>query len=129
MSGQSNRGTSNPKSLDIPVADVLSRTGNELAQLAGHLANLQSHIGPLVHKAAASDANVLLKMQSLDHIAQKSAALADFLAALAREMPSGWRVDPSGAAQALTLADLSSRLGFSGEDKDACTGWGECDFF
>ncbi|WGJ15760.1 hypothetical protein QEV83_05735 [Methylocapsa sp. D3K7] len=116
--------------MDIPIADVLSRTGNELAQLAGYLKNLQSHIGPLVQKAAACDANVLHQMQSLDHMAQKSVALADFLAALAREMPSGWRVDPGGAAQTVTLADLSSRLGFSSEGKDACTsGWGDCDFF
>ncbi|HEY8006466.1 MAG TPA: hypothetical protein VIE66_06640 [Methylocella sp.] len=130
MNGRSNSRKSNPKPLDIPIADVLSRTGNELAQLAGHLKNLQNHIGPLVQKAAARDANVLHQMQSLDHIAQKSAALADFLAALAREVPSGWHIDPGTAAQTVTLAEMSSRLGFSGEDKDACAGgWGDCDFF
>ena len=115
---------------DVPFADVLSRAGHELAQLAWHLENLQSHIGPFVQEAAARDTNVLHQMQSLDHIAQKSAALADFLAALAQAAPSQWRVDPGAAARAISLADLSSRLGFAGTEPDSCaTAWGDCELF
>jgi len=80
-------------------------------QLAWHLEHLQRHIGPLIQEAACRDANILHQMQSFDHIGQKAMGLADFLAALAQAAPCQWLVDPAAAAQAVMLADLSSRLG------------------
>ena len=107
---------SNPQ--QVPIADVLSRAGHELVQLAWHLEHLQRHIGPLIQEAAGRDANILHQMQSFDHIGQKAMGLADFLAALAQAAPRQWLVDPAAAAQAIMLADLSSRLGFTGEEKE-----------
>ena len=119
---------SNPQ--QVPIADVLSRAGHELVQLAWHLEHLQRHIGPLIQEAAGRDANILHQMQSFDHIGQKAMGLADFLAVLAQAAPCQWLVDPAAAAQAVMLADLSSRLGFTGEEYESCaTAWGECDFF
>jgi len=114
----------------IPVADVLSRAGHELVQLAWLLEHLQRQIGPQLHEAASRDANILHQMQSFDHIGQKVTGLADFLAALAQGVPRQWLVDAGAAAQSVTLADLSSRLGFTNEEKDSCaTAWGDCELF
>jgi hypothetical protein len=119
---------SNP--LQVPISDVLSRAGHELMHLAWLLENLQSHICPLIQEAAGRDANILHQMQSFDRIGQIAGGLTDFLAALALEAPRQWLVDPRAAARSLTLADLSSRLGFADEEKDSCaTAWGDCDLF
>jgi hypothetical protein len=118
------------KPSQVPVGDVLCRAGHELAHLAWLLENLQRHICPLMQEAAARDANILHQMQSFDHIGQIANAVGDFLAALALEAPRRWLVDPSAAARSVTLADLSSRLGFTDEEKNSCsTAWGDCDLF
>jgi hypothetical protein len=115
---------SNP--LQVPIGDVLSRAGHELVHLV--LENLQSHICPLIQEAAGRDANILHQMQSFDRIGQIATGLTDFLAALALEAPRRWVVDPSAAARSVTLADLSSRLGFTSEEGNSCsTAWGDCD--
>jgi hypothetical protein len=114
----------------IPIRDVLSRAGHELVHLAWLLDNLQSQIRPLLQDAAANDTNMLLQMQSFDHIGQLAQALGEFFSALATKTPPPWLVDPSAAAQAVSLADLSSRLGFTGEEKNSCsTAWGEYELF
>jgi hypothetical protein len=114
----------------VPLCDVLSRAGGELVHLAWLLDNLQSHIRPLLQNAAAHDPNMLLQLQSFDHIGQLAHALADFFSALAKKTPRRWVVDPTTAAQAVRLADLSSRLGFAGEEKSSCsTSWGEYELF
>jgi len=56
-------------------------------------------------------------MQSFDHISQVVHGLGDFLSALALKAPQQWLIDPSAAAKAIPLADLSSRLASSGEEK------------
>jgi hypothetical protein len=114
----------------VPLCDVLSRAGGELVHLAWLLDNLQSHIRPLLQNAAAHDMNMLLQMQSFDHIGQLAQALADFFSALAKKTPRRWVVDPTTAAQAVRLADLSFRLGFTGEENNSCsTAWGEYELF
>ena len=118
----------NPR--QVPIGDVLNRAGHELVHLAWLLETLQSHICPHIQEAAARDANVLHQMQSFDRIGQIAAGLSEFLAALALEAPRRWVVDPSAAARSVTLADLSSRLGFTSEDGKSCsTAWGDCDLF
>ncbi|HUI19656.1 MAG TPA: hypothetical protein VLZ74_01235 [Methylocella sp.] len=120
--------SSNPQ--EVPIGDVLSRAGHELVHLVWLLENLQSHIRPFIQEAAARDSNILHHMQSFDRIAQIAGGLTDFLGALAPEVSPQWLVDPSAAARSVTLADLSSRLGFSDEEKDSCsTAWGECELF
>jgi hypothetical protein len=121
-------GASSPSK--IPIADVLSRAGHELAHIAWLLENFQTHLSPLIQEAAARDQNALQQMQSFDHIGQITAGLADFLAALALAAPRQWLVDPGPAARTVMLADLSSRLGFADEATDSCsTAWGNCELF
>ncbi len=105
----------------VPLSKVLRRAGHELVHLARLLDNLQAHIRPLLQEAAAHDANMLLQMQSFDHIDQAVQALGDFFTALARETPGPWLVDPAAAARGVSLSDLSSRLGFTGEEKSSCS--------
>lgn len=114
----------------VPIADVLSRAGHELTQLAWLLDHLQEQIGPHIQERASRDPGILRQMQSFDRIGQNTEAIAGFLAALAHAVPRCWLVDPGAAARAIPLADLSARLGFADEDKEACaTAWGQCDFF
>ena len=118
------------KTLQIPVGDVLRRAGHELAHLAWVLDDLQCQLRPLLQDAAGRDAGMLRQIQSFDHIGQIAHGLEAFLAALALKTPPQWLVDPSAAAQNVTLADLSSRLGFAGEEKHRCaTAWDECELF
>jgi len=114
--------------MQVPIGDVLNRTGHELVHLAWLLENLQGHILPFIEEAAAGDANILHQTQSFDKIGQIAKCLSEFLAALALTAPRRWVVDPSAAAENVTLADLASRLGFSDEEKNLCsTAWGDCD--
>ena len=63
---------------EMPIADVLSRVGHELAHLGRLLEHLQAQIRPLVQEAAAHDGNVLHHMQNVDRIGQKATGVADF---------------------------------------------------
>ncbi len=129
-SGKLKDDAADTKQAGIPMSDVLDRCSHELVHLVWLLDRLQTHIRPLIQEAAARDANILHQMQSFDHIGQIAAGLADFLAALALEVPCTWCADPSVPARNVTLADLSSRLGFNDEEKNACaTAWGECELF
>lgn len=105
----------------VPLRKVLRRAGHELVHLAWLLDNLQAHIRPLLQEAAAHDTNMLLQMQSFDHIGQAVQALGDFFTALARETPGPLLVDPAAAARGVSLSDLSSRLGFTSEEKSPCS--------
>jgi hypothetical protein len=114
----------------VPMADVLSRAGHELAQLAWLLEQLQTRLSPLIQEAAERDPGDLRHMQSLDHAGQQAMGLAEFLAALALAAPCEWRIDPSAAAHQVLLADLSARLGFKDSSNESRhTAWGECEFF
>jgi hypothetical protein len=55
-------GASSPSK--IPIADVLSRAGHELAHIAWLLENFQTHLSPLIQEAAARDQNALHQMQT-----------------------------------------------------------------
>jgi hypothetical protein len=129
MTARSN-GQDAPCAHGVPVGDVLGRAGHELAHLALLLEHLQMNIRPHVQETAARDPELLRHMQSVDHIAQKAAAIAEFLAALAHRAPRQWLVDAAAAAQSLTLAELASRLAFASGDQEAnAAASGECDFF
>jgi hypothetical protein len=116
--------------MQVPVRDVLSRAGHELVHLAWLLDNLQCQLSPLLQDAAGRDAGMLRQIQSFDHIGQIARGLEGFLAALAQETPPHWLVDPSAAAKNVSLAALSSRLGFTGQEIHQCaTAWDECELF
>ncbi|HXW72745.1 MAG TPA: hypothetical protein VEK34_15190 [Methylocella sp.] len=120
----------NPDPAQIPLADVLSRVGHELTHLAWLLENLQNHLRPFSHDAAAQDSDMLIQMQSFDHISQIATALGEYLAALSIGLPSQWAVDAKRAARKITLEKLASRLGFAEEKNNLCsTAFGDLDLF
>ncbi len=119
-----------PGSPQIPLRDVLDRAGHELIRLAWLLDSLQRQLRPLLQDAAKRDAGMLRQIQSFDHIGQIAQGLAAFFAALASKTPRRWHADAAAAAQFVTLADLSSRLGFTGEDTRLCAPcWDEWELF
>jgi hypothetical protein len=69
----------------------------------------------LLLEAAGRDPSHLQELQDLDHVCQKLGNIADFVAALALVLPDDWRLDPSVASRVVTMSDLSSKLGFTGE--------------
>jgi hypothetical protein len=112
------------------MSDVADRIGNELAELASAIHNVQVLISPLLHEAAQANPVHLHELQDIDHIYQKIGNLAEFLAALALILPQQWVLDPSTASQVITLSALASRLGLMDSSKlgDEASS-GDCDFF
>jgi hypothetical protein len=93
-----------------PVSAVLVRAATELTDLADRTERLQDVMAALVQQMAALDHNATQDMQALDWIAQHLEGIASFLDAIAKAMPPGWRIDPTDALDALTLAELAHRL-------------------
>ncbi len=123
-------------SSQAPIADVLGRAARELTHVGGLLDDLESVLGPLILEAGRGRADVLRHAQGLDHIGQKLACLADFLAALAQAARREWLVDPSVAARVVTLADLALRLKGPGDASrpgadagSSSAGSGDCELF
>lgn len=93
-----------------PLRAVLERSAVELADLADRTERLQDVMADLIRQCAALGGDATQDMQALDWIAQHLEGLASFLGALADEAPPGWRMDTSGALDALSLAELAHRL-------------------
>ncbi len=114
----------------VAMSDVADRIGNELAELASAIHNVQVLISPLLHEAAQSNPVHLHELQDIDHIYQKIGNLAEFLAALALILPQQWVLDPSTASQVITISALASRLGLmDGANLGAEAPSGDCEFF
>ncbi|MCR5877636.1 hypothetical protein [Phenylobacterium sp. J367] len=103
-----------------PITEVMAACATELADLAGACEVLQTALSDAMAAGLADG-------QALDLITQRAAGLAQFLAALGRELPSDWRVDSLAAAQGVTLADLARSL--TGHDSQAAAETGELDLF
>jgi len=93
-----------------PLGQVLARSAAELADLADRTERLQDVMADLVRQCAQLDHDATRDMQALDWIAQHLEGLASFLDALSKQALPGWRIDPAGALDALTLAELAHRL-------------------
>lgn len=120
----------NPDTTTVAMRDVADRIGNELAELAAAIHNVQMLISPLLHDAAKTNPIHLHELQDLDHIYQKVGNLAEFLAALSLILPKQWILDPSTASQVITLSALASRLGLTSEIvMQAEQPAGDCEFF
>jgi hypothetical protein len=112
----------------MPMANVLHRIGTELNDIAQWMVHMQTVVSPLVSETASSE--TIHQVQHLDHIAQKLAALADFLAALAPSTPAHWELDPSPATQVVTLSGLTARLlAMDSEPAQASISAGDCELF
>jgi len=93
------------------------------------LEHLQRHIGPLIQEAHAATRTSSIRCK-VSTISGRKRWDSPISCGIAQAAPCQWLVDPAAAAQAVMLADLSSRLRFTGEEYESCaTAWGECDFF
>ncbi|HEX4179843.1 MAG TPA: hypothetical protein VHY32_03555 [Caulobacteraceae bacterium] len=93
-----------------PLGHILARSAAELADLADRTERLQDVMADLVRQFASLDHESTRDMQALDWIAQHLEGLSSFLSALSEQSLPGWRIDPTGALDALTLAELAHRL-------------------
>jgi hypothetical protein len=93
-----------------PLRNVLTRSAAELADLAERMERLQDVMADLIRQCAALGGDATQDMQAFDWIAQHLDGLASFLEALADESQPGWRLDPTIALDALSLAELAHRL-------------------
>jgi hypothetical protein len=93
-----------------PLSDVLARSAAELADLSDRTERLQDVMAELVRQCAALDDGATRDMQALDWIAQHLEGMASFLAELSKATAPGWRIDPTSALDALSLAELAHRL-------------------
>lgn len=105
-----------PAAQAVPLRDVLDRLAEELADLAGLLDRFETEVGPRILEAASRDPNLVRQLQSLDQIGQRVTGLVAFLAALAPTAARRCHLDPGPAAEAVTLADMATRLGFRDEE-------------
>jgi hypothetical protein len=109
--------------LNAPLGDVLARVAHELNHLTARLQHVETMVGPLVVGVAPFDANLVHRIQDLDHIRQKVEGISDFLAALAPVVPNHYRVNARAAARLVTLPDVAARLALSevgGADLGEC---------
>src|SRR5271165_550903 len=100
-----------------PMALTLERTSNELRDVARLIGALEDVVGKAIESASITEDFNLQEIQLLDHIRQKIAGAAEFLAALTDNMPLDWMIDAKSAAAALTLSELATHLGSGGVGK------------
>lgn len=93
-----------------PIATYLGRVSQELVDLADLVANLEDAVGAAIQEQPSSADIRFEELQKLDLIRQQSAALSDFLAAVASACHNDWLVDVRQAGSLLRLAGLASRL-------------------
>ena len=95
-----------------PVGDLLRRVADELRNAARAVDDVYAAADDAEASAqsAAQHLPLVQALQELDHTYQKISCLADFLNGLARSAPEQWALDPSAAAEAITLSALAERL-------------------
>jgi hypothetical protein len=88
-----------------PLSRTLSACASELAALADRCETLQAGLAPALQTGAAIE-----EAQTLDLLTQSIAAVADYIHALAANLPADWHVDARPAAAIVPLAELAWRL-------------------
>ncbi len=100
-----------PASDDVRLSSILDAVSAEVDDLLATGDRLQSLVGELVDRAGNGVAtHVLVEAQSLDAMVQRLGALSAFLQALSPAIPHDWIIDPSSAAEGLSLADSARRF-------------------
>lgn len=88
-----------------PLTRTLGACAGELAALADRCEALQAGLAPALQSGAAIE-----EAQTLDMLTQSLAAVADYLHALAADIPKDWVVDAGPATSAVRLTELAKRL-------------------
>jgi len=88
-----------------PLSRTLGACAGELAALADRCEALQAGLAPALQSGAAIE-----EAQTLDILTQSLAAVADYLHALATDLPKDWIVDAAPAVAVVRLNELAKRL-------------------
>jgi hypothetical protein len=100
-----------PSTDDVCLSSILDAVSTEVDDLLATGDRLQSLVGDLVDKSGtAISTHVLVEAQGLDAMVQRLSALSAFLQALSPAVPAHWIIDPTAAAQGLSLADSARRF-------------------
>ncbi len=94
----------------VAVPEILTTVSAEVRMLSDMADDLQNLVGNLVVAGAFDGSPSLYQLQSLDRLSQNLSAVADFLSSVADGSSKDWKVDVSGAARAVKLADVCDRL-------------------
>jgi hypothetical protein len=114
-----------------PIATYLGRVSQELVDLADLVANLEDAVGAAIQEQPSSADIRIEELQKLDLIRQQSAALSDFLAAVANACHNDWLIDVRHAGSLLRLSGLASRLTLTHDHRpgEPDSMPGECEMF
>jgi hypothetical protein len=96
---------------DVCLSNILDAVSTEVDDLLATGDRLQALVGDLVDKSGEGvTTHVLVEAQSLDAMVQRLSALSAFLQALSPAVPADWIIDPTAAAEGLSLADSARRF-------------------
>lgn len=96
---------------EVCLSEVLGAVSTEIDDLWSAADRLQALVGELMSRSkAVLDTEMMMEAQTLDAMAQRLSALSEFLEALRPAVPDAWVIDPTTAAQGLSLADSARRF-------------------
>ena len=96
---------------EVCLSDVLGAVSTEVDDLLSAADRLQALVGEMMSKSTVVlDIEMMMEAQTLDAMVQRLSALSEFLQALRPAVPDAWVIDPTTAAQGLSLADSARRF-------------------
>lgn len=93
-----------------PMTQILGKVREELQDIARRIDRNQALIARTTWHHGGGDADYMQAMQDADLNAQRVAALAGYLEAIAAASDPQWQVETATAISALTLADLARTM-------------------
>ena len=92
------------------MATLLTRISLELRLLGTSIGGVELAVQHLAARAAKADAGAIRDLQGIDLIGQSVQNLAEFMACLAREVPTDWSIDIEPALHSISLQAIANRL-------------------
>ena len=111
----------------MPV--LLTAIGEELRHLANAVERLHDVVSLPGVKVSLQDAEAINVVQGIDHVTQHLAALSEFLATIATDVPEHWSLDTASACDSILIASLSQRLRRPHEPRPSSAANDDCEFF
>jgi hypothetical protein len=93
------------------VTDVLKSVSDEVRMLSDMAADIQNLIGNLLVAGAFDGSQSVYQLQSIDKLCQNLGAVADFVENIAKKTSADWKVEVTGASNAVKLTEVGNRLG------------------